>query len=193
MSYVVTQWKANNEAVDGEGSFVLIKARRAGLLSFILKCLKIEARFALKISCDRVSLSTSSLTSSQERNIPLENVCSTYYGYHRPLWTALFGTMFAMALLGFIGWQLGGDNAVLKTNSGLLGAIVALVVGIIYYMMNKSLTLGFVEMSGEVNAVAVSGSLIEGVSVDEKAAAYVITLTQALIDDRVAARAAKNA
>jgi hypothetical protein len=93
-----------------------------------------------------------------------------------------------MPLLGYFGFRYFGGSSGAVALGGLLGLIIA----IIYFLLSKTLYLSFMEMSGRDNRVAFSGSLLEGIVVDEKSAAYVMTLTQALVDARVTARAVVN-
>ena len=61
---------------------------------------------------------------------------------------------------------------------------IGTIIGVIYYFLNKHLTVGFVEVSGVVNAIAFKRSVIEGQNIDENQAQAVIELTQQLIDAR---------
>jgi hypothetical protein len=184
-SYAVTTWKANNEAIDEAGNYVLIKGRQAGLLRF-LSILRLT--FTISISGECITFSLATILGTSRRTIPLENCCSTTYGYTRPWLSAILLGLVLMPLLGYFGFRYFGGSSGAVALGGLLGLIIA----IIYFLLSKTLYLSFMEMSGRDNRVAFSGSLLEGIVVDEKSAAYVMTLTQALVDARVTARAVVN-
>ena len=59
---------------------------------------------------------------------------------------------------------------------------IGAIIGVIYYYLNKHMTLGFIELSGVGNGIAFKRSVIEGINVDEKQAQQVAELVQKLID-----------
>lgn len=182
---VVTEWKVNNEPVDDLGNYVHIIGRRRGLIAFILSLMRIEPKVHLEISGERIKVSAATIFGSGTRVLPLENCCSTFYGYRKPFFAALLLSFFISFILAGPMFFIPGIGPVV---AGLL-FILGPILGVIYYILNKSIYLEFVEMSGIVTGIAYRGSMIEGVVVDEESAAYICTLTQALIDERVTARA----
>lgn len=191
-SYVVTTWKANNQPVDEKQNYVHIRGRAVGFVSWILSLMKISPTVTIEISDARILLSEGSLSGSAHRVLPLENVCSTYYGYRKPIREAL---VLAVVLGGvcfnvFAHWSNRSEFGYGSTNYGMgvLGALLGIAIAVVYYIFNKKLTLGFVENSGVVNGIAFQGSMIDGQQVDEQSAKYVAELTQALVDERVSGR-----
>ncbi|MEJ1973534.1 MAG: hypothetical protein WDM96_14050 [Lacunisphaera sp.] len=166
-SYAITSWKASNQAVDERKNLVSISGRAEGFFGWLLSKLKIGPIVSVAISADEVRFSQGSLQGSITRVIPLENICSTYYGYNKP-WLE------AVLIAVLLGWIFG----------------IGIILAIIYYYLNKSLVLGFVEMSGGVHIIGFKRSIIEGQNIDETSAAYVTELTQALIDNRKSSRKA---
>ncbi len=174
---VIKEWKADETPVDGDGNYVRIAGRQPGFIAWLLARLKIDATTTIKISDCRVEFSSASLAGIDHRMIPLSGVCSTRYGYHKPLFKtiAVFLSLFGPGVaIGFTA----------STMLFIFITLAALVIAFLYYYFNRTLTLGFVEMSGHVCAIAFKPSFIEGVSVDEKQAAYICKITQAIIEQR---------
>lgn len=63
---------------------------------------------------------------------------------------------------------------------------VGLVIGPLYYFLNKKLTVGVVEGSGWVGGFSFKRSVIEGQNIDEKKAYEVIDIIRALIEAKTA-------
>lgn len=189
--YTVSSWKANNETVDDAGNYILIKGRQAGLFGFILAKFKLGGTITLSISGESITWWGTSIFGTARLTIPLENCCSTCYGYGRPLKSAIVLGIISATILGALG-RLMANNVQSQATAVILGALAGIILGIIYYLLKKTLFISFVEMSGHESGAMFSGSFIEGIVVDEKSVSYVVTLTQALIDARVTARAIVN-
>ena len=154
MALVIKDWIAK-EAPDN-GVYIYIKGREAGLLSFLLSLLKVDPTTTLTVNGDNVLFEQGSLSGFSRRVIPLQNVCSGFYGYSKPWKEAvLLGVILAIPTLG-------------------IGIIVALV----YYLLNKQLTLGVVEVSGIASSIAFKRSVIEGKKIDETEGAEVIKILE---------------
>jgi hypothetical protein len=97
-----------------------------------------------------------SLSGFTRRVIPLQNVCSGYYGYYKLLKEALIG---GLLLAAFTFW-------------------ISIIVAIMYYFLNKQLTLGVVEVSGVASSIAFKRSVIEGKQIDETDGAKVIQILE---------------
>lgn len=176
-AYVIKSWKASNQPVDTQQNLVYIQGRADGIVSWLLSLMKIDPTVQLSVSAEQVKFSASSLSGSAHRIIPIENICSTYYGYHKP-W------MQALAIAVFVSFAIIAS----RQAEYWLACLIGLVLAIAYYFLSKTLTLGFVENSGVVNTIAFKRSVIEGQNIDETSAAYVADLTQALIDNRKSSR-----
>ena len=87
-SLVIRDWRAETKPVDSDGNFVLIIGRNGGLLAWLLSLIGVDPTTRLLVGMDRVEFTTSSLSGTETRLIPLECICSTYYGYHKP-WKAV--------------------------------------------------------------------------------------------------------
>ena len=160
--YVIRRWQIASQPIDESKNYVVIEGRAGGLVSWLLSLVKINPIVKMEINGDRILFNQGSLEGSATRIIPLENISSTFYGYTKPWKEAL--------ILGVV-----------------LGALtfgIGIIFGIIYYFLNKHLTVGFVEVSGVVNAIAFKRSIIEGQNIDENQARMVSDMTQQLIDAR---------
>jgi hypothetical protein len=172
---VLKQWSVKNE-VDQAGNYVFITGREGGFIAWILALLGVDPTTSIKVSMKRVEFQQSSLAGTSNRMIPLQGVCSTYYGYHKP-WKESLGLFVVLTLLfGYFG---------MTTNSGgitVFGMLISIVLAIVYYFLNRTLTLGFVENSGVISGIHFKRSVIENVDVNEKQARLVCELTQTLIE-----------
>lgn len=180
---VIKAWKAEGKPIDEKNNYVSIVGRESGLIAWILSLMGVDPTTSIRVGMDRVEFSSSSLAGTQSRLIPLQSVCSTYYGYHKP-WKAavaivafflFFGTSIASALVD------GGSRN--SQVSVFLGTFVAgFVVALIYYFLNRTLTLGFVETSGVVSGIKFKRSVIENMDINETQAKTVCTIVQRLIE-----------
>ncbi|NBY42727.1 MAG: hypothetical protein EBQ49_05480 [Verrucomicrobia bacterium] len=174
---VLKEWKASNKPVDDKGNWIKISGRASGLLSWILALLQVDPTTTICISEKRLEFSVASLSGTEHRIIPLASVSSTFYGYHKPWKQAvllffIFGyvtislcSLLHIPLIGYI-----------------FGLLLSTIIALIYYNLNRSLTLGFIELSGVASAIQFKRSVIENIDVDEKQAKYVSDLSQYLIE-----------
>jgi hypothetical protein len=177
MALVIKSWRADATSSDSEGNFVVIECRQEGLLAYVLTMLGISPISTIKVGSERVEFTTGSLEGFTRRMIPLGGICSTYYGYIRPLRAAILLAivlLFSIVPLGFAAHPIVGVVA--------LGMAVAGPV--LYYLLNKKLALGFVENSGVISGVQFKRSLIEGQKIEEDDARRVCQLVQMVIEAR---------
>jgi hypothetical protein len=161
-AYVIKRWQASSQPIDEAKNYVVLEGRAGGIISWLLSLIKISPIVKMEINSDRILFHEGSLEGDYSRIIPLENISSTFYGYTKPWKEAL--------ILGIV-----------------LGAMtfgIGLIVGVIYYFLNKHLTIGFVEVSGVITGIAFKRSVIEGQNIDETQARIVAETTQQLIDIR---------
>jgi hypothetical protein len=171
---VIKYWRAETKPIDDQNNFVRITGRKGGLIAWILSLMGIDPTTTILVGLERIEFSSASLAGTESRLIPLQSVCSSYYGYYKP-WKA---AAWIIAIFMFIG------SAVAKGSQ--VGAIVTFAVGvviaIIYYFLNRTLTLGFVEHSGVVNGIRFKRSVIENVDINQKQAKEVCIIVQRLIE-----------
>jgi len=183
---VLKAWKVNNRPVDADDNYVLISGRRSGLVSWFLSLVGVDPTTTIKIGIKRIEFQESSLSGTNNRMIPLRGVCSTYFGYHKPWKQALAIFVFLMVLsisLSSMLMEMGsaGTGAAIF----MVGTLIGLIVGFIYYFLNRTLTLGFVENSGVISGIRFKRSVIENIDVNETQACFVCELTQELIEQKI--------
>ena len=162
MSLVIKQWYADTSKNE-DGNFVHIVGREAGLLSWLLSLFKIDPTNEVEVKDNLLKFTTSSLAGQEKRLIPMNSITSAYYGYKKPWKMALFLGVILMPLFG-----------------------IGLLVGPLYYILNKSLTVGVVEASGWIGAFSFKRSIIEGQNISEEDAYRVIEIIRTLIEAKTA-------
>lgn len=160
MALVIKKWYASTTP-NQDGNFVHLVGREAGLFAWLLSVIGIDPTTEVEIKEKVIVFTAGSLSGKQKRVIPMQSVCSAYYGYVKPWQMALF---LGLLLLPFFG--------------------LGLVVGPLYYFLNKELTVGVVENSSWVGGFAFKRSVIEGQNIDEKKAYEVIDIIRTLIEAR---------
>lgn len=162
MSLVIKKWYANDSA-NNEGNFVHIVGREAGLLSWLLSVFKIDPVSEVEVKSNIIKFTTSSLAGREKRIIPIDSITSAYYGYKKPWQMALLLTILLMPVF-----------------------FAGLIVGPLYYILNKSLTVAVVESSGWVGAFSFKRSVIEGQNINEDEAYKVIEVIRKVIESKTA-------
>lgn len=192
---VLKKWKVKNTPVDQAGNYVDISGRQSGLIAWVLALVGIDPTTTLKISKTRIEFQTTALSGTISRMIPLQGVCSTYYGYRKP-WKQAIGVFIVCSFLfNFLAVYFFAISFVHKKRDfyntdfsfsvgivGLLGLVAAIIIALLYYFLNRTLMIGFVEKSGLINAIKFKRSVIENIDVDELHARSVCELTQSIIE-----------
>lgn len=160
MALVVKEWCASYTP-DASGTYIKLVGREEGLLSWFLALLKIDATTSVEIKENVVLFSQGSLEGSEMRVIPLSSVCSTYYGYKKPWKEAI---VLGLVLLPVFG--------------------IGLIIGPLYYFLNKTMSVGIVENSGWSGGFAFKRSVIEGKNIDEKSAYQIIDIIRTVIESK---------
>jgi len=162
MSLVIKKWYASDNANEN-GDFVHLVGREAGLFSWLLSIFKIDPISEVEIKDNLIKFTSSSLAGQEKRIIPLKSVTSAYYGYEKP-------------------WKMALVLTVLLTPIFFIG----LVVGPLYYFLNKNLAVGVVEASGWIGSFSFKRSIIEGQNINEEEAYKVIEIIRSLIETKTA-------
>jgi len=183
---VLKSWYASDKPLP-DGSFIQITGRRAGIVGFLFALLGIDPVTTLKVTNKRIEFHSSSLTGTSHRITPLGSVSSSYFGYFKPLFSALIiglilGVIIAFVLGAIMGFDRGGAAGML---GGIVGIGLGAVIAFVYYKINQTQTVGFVELSGDNYFIRFKPSVIEGVTVDEAKAKYAAELIQHFIQTRV--------
>jgi len=162
MSLVIKEWYAG-DVPNNNGDFVHLVGRESGLLSWLLSLLKIDPISEIEVKDNLIKFTSSSLAGQEKRIIPLNSITSAYYGYEKP-------------------WKMALILTVLLTPIFFIG----LIVGPLYYFLNKNLTVGVVEASGWVGVFSFKRSIIEGQNINEEEAYKVIEIIRTLIEAKTA-------
>jgi hypothetical protein len=183
---VLKSWYASDKPLP-DGSFIQITGRRAGIVGFVFALLGIDPVTTLKVTNQRIEFHSSSLTGTSHRITPLGSVSSSYFGHFKPLFSALvigliLGVIIALVLGAIMGFDRGGAAGML---GGIVGIGLGAVIAFVYYKINQTQTVGFVELSGDNYFIRFKPSVIEGVTVDEAKAKYAAELIQHFIQTRV--------
>ncbi len=158
MSLVIKKWFAGNEA-NANGNFVHLVGRESGLVSWALSLFKIDATSEVEIKENLIKFTSSSLAGQEKRIIPMKSITSAYYAYEKP-------------------WKMALMLTVLLTPFFFIG----LIIGPLYYFLNKNLTVAVVEASGWVGSFSFKRSVIEGQNINEEEAYRVIDIIRVLIE-----------
>lgn len=165
-AFVIKSWSAASQP-DSDGNYVNISGRASGLVSWLLNRLGISPTVSLIVRDDRIIFQKGSLREGSVNFItPLANACSTLYAFKKPLVEAVWLGVVLGALTFF--------------SFGIIGIAIA----ILYYMLNKTLTVGFTDVGGRLHEVPFKRSVIEGQVIDEAEAARVCEIIQRLVDSR---------
>lgn len=161
----VKEWRVDENA----DVKVHIKGRKAGLISWFLNFLKIDATTILELRSNQVSLSDGSIAGQIKEIVPLTGTCNLGTGYLKP-----FG--YIIAAIGCFLWALYGMASDNVSGFWVLLQICAAIGFVAAYFLNKCMIIYVTPDSGSSIMIAFKRSLIEGVDVDENAAAKVIKL-----------------
>ena len=160
MALVIKQW-SSTPTPGPDGVYIRIVGREAGFFAWFLALIKIDPTTHIEGTKDLASFENGSFEGFEKRIIPLSSVCSAYYGYKKPLKEAIILTIALLPLFG-----------------------LGLIVGPIYYFLNKTLSLGFIENSGWVGGISFKRSVIEGKNISEDDAKMAIDIVRGLIEKR---------
>lgn len=157
MALVLKDWEVNLEA-DAKDAVVFIHGREEGILSWLLSLIKIDPSTTLNIFNNKVELSQGSWEGNRKIVIPIQEICTAYFGYTKPWKKAL---MLALIFLPVMG--------------------LGLIIGPLYYFFNKQLELAVVVNSGNVYSIAFKRSVIEGVNIDEEKGHEILNIVENMI------------
>lgn len=157
--YVVKSWEINAKP-NRNGNFVEIIGRAPGLLSWLLALAKIDPTISIFIKPNKVVYEEGSFQGKIRRIIPLGNVSSFFYGYTKPWKECLFwGLILAAFTFG-----------------------ISVIAALVFYFLNKTLSIGISERSGLLSGIDIKRSVIEGQKIDEEDAEKVCFILEQLVD-----------
>jgi len=143
------------------GANVLIEARQAGLVSFLLTLIGLDPNSTLKVTRGSISFRTSSVFGSSQVSTPLPNLGAFVGGYKKPFFALLLFVMcFSFAIVLFILSLIEGEGFA----HWLL--LVLSLIFLVFYYLNKVMFIGFETSGGGTHGFAFKASILEGVSVN---------------------------
>lgn len=160
MALVIKKWQAG-QVPDAQGNYVHLVGREAGLLAWFLSIIHLDPTMELEVKKDLIVFQTSSLAGREKHVIPMRSISSAYYGFQKP-WKISLLLGIALMPVFFIG----------------------IIVGPLYYFLNKTLAVGVVEISGSTRNFAFKRSIIEGQSLGEEDAYRVIEIIRFLVEQK---------
>lgn len=180
---IMEAWRAETKPIKSQNNFVSITGREGGLIAWILSLMGIDPTTTILVGLERIEFSSASLAGTESRLIPLQSVCSSYYGHHKP-WKA---AAWIIPTFMFIGVSIGSAVAEGGSQGGVFTSFMAtsaagVVIALICHFLNRTLTLGFVEHSWVVNGIRFKRSVIENVEINEEQANEACIIVQRLIE-----------
>ena len=160
MSLVIKNWKVNNTPVPNE-PMVKIQGRQAGVVGFLLSVIGMDPTVTFTVDHSKVTYTASSWSGTKRVVVPMTKVATGYFGYTRPWKEALVLGALLLPVMG-----------------------LGLIVGPVYYFLNKRLEFGVRAVSSEVFPFAFQRSVIEGQNIDEKAGRQILDIIEAQINDQ---------
>ena len=139
--------------------FVEIVGRPAGLTSWLLTVIGLEAETSLTVSGKDVSFRSASLFGQTNQVAPLSSISSTHCGYSKPIGYLILGVIFIFAGV-FTGLSQRGGGVILI--SGLILGGVLLVA----YFLSKKMTISLETSGGIIMGLVFKRSVIENVAID---------------------------
>lgn len=167
MALVVKQWECHNQ-LNEEGNYIHIMGREGGLLSWVLSLLSIDAVSEVEVKENLIKFTDSSLAGKEMRIIPIKSLTSAYFAYEKPWKIAAAILVLGVYLMSVEIW---------------LGLLVV-AGGVVFYVLNKNLSVAVVEASGWTGAFSFKRSVIEGQNIDEDAGYEVIDVIRQLIESK---------
>ena len=181
---VLKEWKVDAAPVDAEDHYVIVHARAAGVLAWILNFFNLAETTSLMVSSNRLEFRKKSISGIKRVLIPLESLCSTHSGYQKPWWQAIVVFVILMQLcLGLIVALEGSTRSIAIVVVLVIAALVicSLLAGA-YYHLNRVYVWGATVVSGDEYSIPFKKSVIEGQDVTEESAEYASQIMQALIE-----------
>lgn len=168
MALVIKSWSVNSSPPSGE-PYVRIVGREGGLISFVLNSIGIDATTTLIVTERHIEHERGDLSGFLRLVTPVEHLSSTYYGRFKP-WKK------AAAIAG-----LGIAFLFAKDWAGTIFGLLFIGLAGVYYVLNRSLTLGYVSDGGQREQLSFKRSVIEGQQINEDSLRDIIAIIEHLI------------
>ena len=181
---VLKEWKVDANPVDSEDHYVVVHARAAGVLAWLLNLFNLAATTSLLVSSNRLEFRKQSLAGVERVLIPLESLSSTHSGYRKPWWQTIIVFIVLLQLcLGILTIiEHSYASITLTVILALFAVVLCTLLAGAYYHLNRVYIWGVTELSGARYYIPFKRSVIEGKDVTEESAEYASQIMQALIE-----------
>ena len=165
---VLKQFSINNEGPE----YVHIVARKAGLISWFLTLVGIDATTTFRVYAERIEFEEGSVSGKLNTTIPLSSISITSCGYTKP---------FVLLVLMFIA-ILNGVPSLFMSRFFMMGIfwLFLALIFFIFYKLKKALLISVVTNSSWPANICFKRSVIEGINVDYEQAQEVIRIINQL-------------
>ena len=153
------RWTEIQEGDNSDGTRLWIEARESGLLAWLFGLIGLDPTHSLRVTQSHIVYRTASWSGHITVCLPLCRLTATAYGFVRPWKEAL--------VLGIILLPIFG---------------LGLLIGPLYYFLNRQLLLGFTDVGGTAYNMSFKRGVFEGVGMNAERAATAAELIQKLAD-----------
>jgi hypothetical protein len=157
MALVLQECTVNDQANLDE-PILEIKGREAGLVLWLLTILKITPVTTFSVYYNKIIINQASIHGKIQNLIPITSISQCYLAYYKPWKSACF---LCLVFLKFYG--------------------IGILIGFLYYYLNKELQMVFIDKSGFRYTICFKRSLIEGKSFADEEANEIHSMIDALI------------
>lgn len=157
---VLKEFKINPEGEE----YVHIVARKAGLISWLLTMIGVDATTIFRVYANRIEFQEGSLSGQIQTVLPLRSVSIATCGYMKPILLLVFTIIFIFAAIPTFGITL-----------------IFAVLCLIFYFLNKNLLISVVSNSSWPVMICFKRSVIEGVKVEYEQAQQAIQIINQLL------------
>ena len=185
---VLKKWHVSNLESTQENQFVDIVGRKSGILAWVLSLLGVDPTTTFTATNTGVTFHEGSLSGAALAFIPFQNVSSLSWGYFKPWKLALivFIPSFIISLMFsiWIGSNIITGRGKEETVIGIaipISVIVGISVSLLYYFLNRLLTVAVTEMAGYTYSIRFKRSIIENVDVNAEQAEQVYKVLRVLL------------
>ena len=188
---VLKKWHVSNLESTQENQFVDIVGRKSGILAWVLSLLGVDPTTTFTATNTGVTFHEGSLSGAALAFIPFQNISSLSWGYFKPWKLALivfipsFIISFIISLifsLWIARYEIG--DGIPDTGIGIaipISVIVGISVSLLYYFLNRLLTVAVTEMAGYTYSIRFKRSIIENVDVNAEQAEQVYKVLRVLL------------
>ena len=174
---VLKKWHVSNLESTQENPFVDIVGRKSGILAWVLSLLGVDPTTTFTATNTGVTFHEGSLSGAALAFIPFQNVSSLSWGYFKP-WKLALIVFIPTFIISYMFLILIGFYIVIAIS---ISVIVGISVSLLYYFLNRLLTVAVTEMAGHTYSIRFKRSIIENVDVNAEQAEQVYKVLRVLL------------